>query len=66
MDGVGHRRSSRTGGTTSHLPGTVEQTAEAVTAAGGHGVAAICDHRDDAQVRAVVGRIERSLAPCTC
>ena len=69
-------RSSRAGGTTSHLPGTVEQTAEAVTAAGGHGVAAICDHRDDAQVRAVVGRIEaesgalhllvNSLAPCTC
>ncbi len=51
-------RSSRAGGTTSHLPGTVEQTAEAVTAAGGHGVAAICDHRDDAQVRAVMGRIE--------
>jgi dehydrogenase/reductase SDR family member 1 len=51
-------RSSRAGGTTSHLPGTVEQTAEAVTAAGGHGVAAICDHRDDGQVRAVVGRIE--------
>jgi dehydrogenase/reductase SDR family protein 1 len=51
-------RSSRAGDTTSHLPGTVEQTAEAVTAAGGHGVAAICDHRDDAQVRAVVGRIE--------
>jgi NAD(P)-dependent dehydrogenase (short-subunit alcohol dehydrogenase family) len=50
--------SSRAGGTTSHLPGTVEQTAEAVTAAGGHGVAAICDHRDDGQVRAVVGRIE--------
>ena len=51
-------RSSRTGGTTSHLPGTVEHTADAVTAAGGHGVAAICDHCDDAQVHAVVGRIE--------
>ncbi len=51
-------RSSRAGGTTSHLPGTVEQTAEAVTAAGGYGVAAVCDHRDDAQLRDVVGRVE--------
>jgi NAD(P)-dependent dehydrogenase (short-subunit alcohol dehydrogenase family) len=51
-------RSSRLGGTTSHLPGTVEQTAEAVTAAGGRGIAVVCDHRDDEQVRAVVKRIE--------
>lgn len=51
-------RSSRTSGTTSHLPGTVEQTAEAVTAAGGHGIAAVCDHRDDEQTRAMVTRIE--------
>jgi len=51
-------RSSRAGGSTSHLPGTVDETAEAVTAAGGTGIAAVCDHRDDDQVRAVVGRIE--------
>jgi dehydrogenase/reductase SDR family protein 1 len=50
-------RSSRSGGSTSHLPGTVEDTAEAVTAAGGRGVPAVCDHRDDDQVRAVVARI---------
>jgi len=42
----------------SHLPGTVEDTAEAVTAAGGDGVAIVCDHRDDDQVRAVVERLE--------
>jgi len=51
-------RSSRSGGSTSHLTGTVEETAEAVTAAGGHGIAAVCDHRDDEQVRAVVARID--------
>ncbi len=50
-------RSSRTTGPTSHLPGTVEETAEEVTAAGGHGIAVICDHRDDEQVRAMVARI---------
>jgi NAD(P)-dependent dehydrogenase (short-subunit alcohol dehydrogenase family) len=44
--------------TTSHLPGTVEDTAEAVIRAGGHGIAAPCDHRDDEQVRAVVTGIE--------
>jgi len=30
---------------------------EAVTAAGGQGIAAVCDHRDDEHVRAVVARI---------
>src|SRR5260370_3062774 len=44
-------------GRTGHLPGTVEQTAGAVTAAGGLGVAAVCDHRDDAAVQAVAARI---------
>ena len=43
--------------TTSHLPGTVDDTAEAVTRAGGHGVAKPCDHRDDEQVRAVVDEL---------
>lgn len=51
-------RSSRAGGTTSHLPGTVEQTAEAVTAAGGHGIPVVCDHRDDEQTRTVASRID--------
>jgi len=50
---------ARSSGTerTGHLPGTVEQTADAVTAAGGQGVAVRCDHRDDATVRAVADRI---------
>ena len=42
---------------TGHLPGTVEQTAEAVTAAGGLGIAVPCDHRDDTAVRAAAARI---------
>jgi NAD(P)-dependent dehydrogenase (short-subunit alcohol dehydrogenase family) len=53
----GTGRSSRTGVPTSHLPGTVEATAEAVTAAGGQGIAVVCDHRDDEQVRAVAARV---------
>src|ERR1700747_3157259 len=44
-------------GRSGHLPGTVEQTADAVTEAGGFGVAVPCDHRDDAAVRAVAARI---------
>lgn len=39
------------------LPGTVFSTAEAVTAAGGQGIAAIVDHNDDAQVEALFARI---------
>jgi dehydrogenase/reductase SDR family protein 1 len=39
------------------LPGTVTETAEAVTAAGGLGVAVVCDHRDDAQVRELFARV---------
>lgn len=39
------------------LPGTVEATAEAVSGAGGEGIAVVCDHRDDAAVEAVAGRI---------
>jgi len=39
------------------LPGTVEETAEAVTAAGGHGVGVVCDHRDDAAVAAVIEQV---------
>ena len=51
-------RSGGPAGSTSHLPGTVEETAQAVTAAGGRGIGVVCDHRDDEQVRAVAGRIE--------
>lgn len=39
------------------LPGTVVETAEAVTAAGGKGIAVMCDHSDDAQVAALFEQI---------
>jgi dehydrogenase/reductase SDR family member 1 len=51
-------RSGRAGGSTSHLPGTVEDAAQAVTDAGGRGISVVCDHRDDEQIRAVARRIE--------
>src|SRR5215207_9716382 len=35
------------------LPGTISETAEAVTAAGGKGIAVACDHGDDVQVAAM-------------
>ena len=41
------------------LPGTVGETAEAVTAAGGRGVGVAVDHRDDAAVKALFDRVER-------
>jgi NAD(P)-dependent dehydrogenase (short-subunit alcohol dehydrogenase family) len=39
------------------LPGTVGATAEAVTAAGGKGIAVFCDHADDEQVRQLFQRV---------
>ncbi len=50
-------RSSRGGARTEDLPGTVEDAAEAVTARGGRGIPARCDHTDDAQVAALFKRI---------
>lgn len=41
------------------LPGTVAETAAEVTAAGGKGIAVMCDHADDAQVAALFQQIER-------
>jgi NAD(P)-dependent dehydrogenase (short-subunit alcohol dehydrogenase family) len=41
------------------LPGTIHETAEAVTAAGGEGIAARVDHADDGQVQALFGRVRR-------
>jgi dehydrogenase/reductase SDR family member 1 len=52
----GTARSSAAGRTTA-LPGTAEETARAVTAAGGQGIAIVCDHRDDDAVASVAGRI---------
>ena len=39
------------------IGGTVEETAAAVTAAGGRGVGVVCDHTDDEQVRALFDRV---------
>jgi NAD(P)-dependent dehydrogenase (short-subunit alcohol dehydrogenase family) len=39
------------------LPGTIYETAEAVTAAGGRGIAVRCDHSDDAQVAALFDQV---------
>lgn len=50
-------RSVRGEPTTLGRPGTIEDTAEQVTARGGRGIAIRCDHTDDAQVDAVFGRI---------
>lgn len=41
----------------SALPGTVAETAEAVTKLGGQGIPVVCDHADDAQVERVFGQI---------
>jgi NAD(P)-dependent dehydrogenase (short-subunit alcohol dehydrogenase family) len=50
-------RSEKTGD--HHLPGTIWETAEAVTAAGGKGIAVRVDHGDDAQIKALIAQVER-------
>src|SRR3712207_1203635 len=51
-------RSAQGAGTTEGLPGTVEETAEHVTAAGGTGVAVRCDHTVDDEVAALFARVD--------
>lgn len=41
------------------MPGTIEDTADAVTAAGGRGIAVRCDHTDPSPVRELFDRVER-------
>src|SRR5580700_3815017 len=41
------------------LPGTIHETAEAVTAAGGKGIAVRVDHADDRPVRTLFDRVQR-------
>ena len=41
------------------LPGTIYETAEAVTAAGGTGIAVRVDHADDAQVQVLFEQVQR-------
>jgi NAD(P)-dependent dehydrogenase (short-subunit alcohol dehydrogenase family) len=48
---------SDAGGTTEGLPGTVRETAAAVTQRGGRGVAVRCDHAADAEVEALFARV---------
>jgi NAD(P)-dependent dehydrogenase (short-subunit alcohol dehydrogenase family) len=52
-------RSVRGKPTTLGRPGTIDDTAEELTARGGRGIAVRCDHTDDAQVRALFDRIRR-------
>lgn len=41
------------------LPGTIHETADAITAAGGIGIAVACDHGDDAQVEALFAKVRQ-------
>src|ERR1700730_16586592 len=41
------------------LPGTIHETAEAVTAAGGRGIAVRVDHGEDEQIQALFERVQR-------
>jgi len=41
------------------MPGTIDDAAEEVTRLGGAGIAVSCDHTDEAQVRALIARVER-------
>jgi NAD(P)-dependent dehydrogenase (short-subunit alcohol dehydrogenase family) len=50
-------RSSRGGAATEGLPGTVDETAEAVAKAGGHGIPVRCDHTVDSDVEALFARV---------
>ncbi len=50
-------RSEKTGDAS--FPGTIYETADAVTAAGGEGIAVRVDHADDAQVKSLFDRVER-------
>jgi len=52
-------RSVRGQPTTEDLPGTVEDTAEAVTARGGMGIPVRCDHTVDSDVEALFARVQR-------
>src|SRR5918911_4564332 len=52
-------RSVRGEPTTLGRPGTIDDTAEEVTARGGTGIAVRCDHTDDAQVEALFDRIRQ-------
>lgn len=48
---------SQRGSTTENLPGSIDETAEAVTARGGLGIPVRCDHTVDAEVEALFQRV---------
>jgi NAD(P)-dependent dehydrogenase (short-subunit alcohol dehydrogenase family) len=50
-------RSSSATGSTSHLPGTVEETAEAIDTMGGTGISYRCDHTNGAEIEALAAAI---------
>lgn len=52
-------RSVRGGVTTQQRPETIDATAEAVSARGGLGIPARCDHTDDADIEALFKRVEQ-------
>jgi NAD(P)-dependent dehydrogenase (short-subunit alcohol dehydrogenase family) len=56
-------RSVRGEPTTLGRPGTIDETAEQVTARGGTGIAIRCDHTDDAQVEGLFERIAKEQGP---
>src|SRR5258708_17476084 len=39
-------------------PGTIGEVAESITTAGGVGIAVVCDHADDAQIKALFERVK--------
>jgi NAD(P)-dependent dehydrogenase (short-subunit alcohol dehydrogenase family) len=55
-------RHTRAHARASDAPGTVEDAADAVTARGGHGIAAPTDHTDDAQTAALFARVAEEQA----
>ena len=45
------------------LPGSIDETAEEVTRAGGRGIPVRCDHTDEAQVRDLMARVDARAGP---
>ena len=52
-------RSVRGGPTTDNMPGTIDDTAEQVTARGGRGIPVRCDHTVEAEVEALFKRVKK-------
>src|SRR5438045_9697099 len=59
-------RSVRGEPTTLGRPGTIDETADELTARGGTGIAVRCDHTDDSQVETLFERIRSEQGGSTC